>query len=42
MSTNRIHQLLKKILEHEKIPISRKGGLFIKLAKKGNLKERKN
>ena len=41
-STNRIHQLLNKIWDHEKILINWKSGLIIRLAKKGNLKECKN
>lgn len=41
-STNKIHQLLKKIWKHEKIPKSWMEGLIIRLAKKGRLKECKN
>ena len=41
-SVKKIHQLMKKVWEHEKIPTKWKQGLIIKLAKKRNLKECKN
>ena len=41
-SAKKIHQLMKKVWEHEKILTKWKQGLIIKLAKKGNLKECKN
>lgn len=36
LSTNRLHQLLKKLWEHENIPVSWKRGLIIRLATKGD------
>ena len=41
-STQKVHQLLQKIWQQEKIPMNWKKGLIIKLAKKGNLKDCKN
>ena len=41
-AAKKIHQSMKKVWEHEKIPTKWKQGLIIKLAKKGNLKECKN
>lgn len=38
-STAKVHQLVEKIWQYEKIPTNWKKGLIFKLAKKGNLKE---
>ena len=41
-SAKKIHQLMTKIWQHERIPNSWMRGLIIKIAKKGNLKDCKN